>query len=37
MVKRFHPDSGSTEANADKFNLVCSSLIFRKEIKEKRK
>jgi DnaJ family protein C protein 28 len=27
MVKRFHPDSGSPEANAEKFYLVRSSLI----------
>jgi DnaJ family protein C protein 28 len=35
MVKRFHPDSGSPEANAEKFHLVRSSLIFKKKLKEK--
>jgi hypothetical protein len=36
MVKRFHPDSGSPEANEEKFHLVCSSLISKKKLKEKK-
>jgi DnaJ family protein C protein 28 len=35
MVKRFHPDSGSPEANEEKFHLVRSSLISKKKLKEK--